>query len=130
MRYYSSKKKQLSISNTFTNPVITLRRESLKIVLDSMIDESKCNRPIEPEDAALTRINGTIFTTEDLNSAYNQIPLDNESMRYTHFNIGNEHYCFKRFFLPNINRTSGLCLNINTFLISINTERNRNKLNR
>ena len=95
---------QLSTGNTFTNPVIILRkRESLKIVLDArylnnMIDESKCNWPIEPVDEALTRINGTIFTTADLNSAYNQIPLDKESMRYTHFTIGNEQYCFKRLF--------------------------------
>ena len=97
-------KEQLSTGITFTNPVIILRKvESLKIVLDarylnSMIDESKCNWPIEPVDVALTRINGTIFTTADLNSAYNQIPLDEESMRYTHFTIGNEQYCFKRLF--------------------------------
>ena len=63
-----------------------------------MIDESKCNWPIEPVDVALTRINGTIFTTADLNSAYNQIPLDEESMRYTHFTSGNKQYCFKRLF--------------------------------
>ena len=97
-------KEQLSTGNTFTNPVIILRKgESLKIVLDarylnSMIDESKCKWPIEPVDVALTRINGTIFTTADLNSAYNQTPLDEESMRYTHFTIGNEQYCFKRLF--------------------------------
>ena len=63
-----------------------------------MIDEAKCNWPIEPVDVALTRINGTIFTTADLNSAYNQIPLDEQSMRYTHFTIGNEQYCFRRLF--------------------------------
>ena len=63
-----------------------------------MIDKSKCNWPIEPVDVALTRINGKIFTTADLNSAYNQIPLDEQSMRYTHFTIGNEKYCFKRLF--------------------------------
>ena len=97
-------KEQLSTGNTFTNPVIILRKgESIKIVLNarylnSMIDESKCNWPIEPVDVALTRKNGTIFTTADLNSAYNQIPLDEESMRYTHFTIGNEQYCFKRLF--------------------------------
>ena len=97
-------KEQLSTGNTITNPVIILRKgESLKIVLDarylnSMIDESKFNRPIEPVDVALTRINGIIFTTADLNSAFNQIPLDEESMRYTHFTIGNEQYCFKGLF--------------------------------
>ena len=97
-------KEQLYTGNTFTNPVVILRKgESLKIVLDarylnSMIVESKCNWPIEPVDVALTRINGKIFTTADLNSAYNRIPLDEESMRYTHFTIGNEQYCFKRLF--------------------------------
>ena len=97
-------KEQLSTGNTFTNRVIILRKgESLKIVLDarylnSMTDESECNRPIEPVDVALTRINGTIFTTADLNSAYNQIPLDEQSMKYKHFTIGNEQYCFKRLF--------------------------------
>ena len=85
-------KEQLSKGNTFTNPVIILRKgESLKIVLDarylnSMIDEYKCNWPIEPVDVALTRINGIIFTTDDLNSAYNQIPLDEESMRHSLYN--------------------------------------------
>ena len=63
-----------------------------------MIDESKCNWPIEPVDVALTRIYGTIFTTSDLNSAYNQIPLDEQLMRYTNFTIDNEQYCFKRLF--------------------------------
>ena len=97
-------KEQLSSRNTFTNPVIILRKgESLKNVLyarylNSMIDESKCNWPIEQVEVALTRINATMFTTADLNSAYNQIPLDEESMRYTHFTIGNEQYCFKRLF--------------------------------
>ena len=81
---------QLSTGNIFTNPVIILRqRESLKKVFDarylnSMIDESKCNWPIEPVDVALTRINGTIFLIADLNSAYNQIPLDEQSMREVH----------------------------------------------
>ena len=97
-------KEQLPTGNTFTNPVIILRKgESLKIVLDarylnSVIDESKCNWPIEPADVALTTINGTIITTADLNSANNQIPLSNESMRCTHFTIGNKQYCFKRLF--------------------------------
>ena len=74
-------KEQLSTVNTFTNQVIILRKgESLKIVLDarylnSMIDESKCNWPIEPVDISLNGINGTIFTTADLNSAYNQNSL-------------------------------------------------------
>ena len=77
-------REHLSTGNTFTNPVITLREgKCLKVFLEarylnSMIDESKCNWLIEPADVALTRINGTIFTTADLNSANNQIPLDEQ----------------------------------------------------
>ena len=129
-------KKQLSTVNTFTNPMVILRkRESLKIVLDarylnSMIDESKCNWPIEPVDVALTRINGSIVKTADLNSAYNQIPLDNESMRYTHFTNGNEQYCFKTIFLWYINWTSSIRLNPYSLLIPTNSERNSYHLRR
>ena len=124
-------KEQLSTANTFTNPVIILRKgESLKIVLDaqylnSMIDESKCNWPIEAVDVALTRINGRIFTTADLNSAYNQIPLDEQSMRYTQFTIGNEQYCFKRLFYG---WTRSVCIDINALSLSFNQERDGNHI--
>ena len=90
--------------NTFINPVIILAKgESLKIVLDarylnSLIDESKCNWPIEPIQVILTKINGKYFTTADMNSAYNQMPLDEQSRRLTHFVIGNQQYEFNRLF--------------------------------
>ena len=57
--------------NTFINLVIILAKgESLKIVLDardlnSLIDESKCNWPIEPIQVILTKIKGKYFTTAD-----------------------------------------------------------------
>ena len=76
-----NKEEQLK-GNTLINPVIILAKgESLKIVLDarflnSLIDESKCNWPIEPVQVILSKINGKYFTTADMNSAYNQIPLD------------------------------------------------------
>ena len=90
--------------NTFINPVIILAKgESLKIVLDarylnSLIDESKCNWPIEPIQVILTKINGKYFTTADMNSAYNQKPLDEQSRRLTQFVIGNHQYEFNRLF--------------------------------
>ena len=90
--------------NTFINPVIILAKgESLKIVLDarylnSLIDESKCNWPIEPIQVILTKINGKYFTTADMNSAYNQMPLDEQSRRLTQFVIGNQQYEFNRLF--------------------------------
>ena len=69
-----NKEEQLK-GNTFINPVIILAKgESLKIVLDarylnSLIDEYKCNWPIEPIQVILTKINGKYFTTADMNSA-------------------------------------------------------------
>ena len=98
------KKKKQAKGNTFINPVIILAKsESPKLVLDarylnSLIDESKCNWPIEPIQVILTKINGQYFTTTDMNSAYNQMPLDEESRRLTQFVIGNQQYGFNRLF--------------------------------
>ena len=97
--------------NTFINPVIILaKRESLKIVLDarylnSLIDESKCNWPLEPIQVILTKINGKNFTTADMNSAYNQVPLDEQSRRLTQFVFENQQYEINRLFYG-IPRTS------------------------
>ena len=79
------------------------KRESLKIVLDarylnSLTDETKCNWPIESIQVILTKINGKYFTTADMNSAYNQMPLDEQSRRITQYVIGNQQYEFNRLF--------------------------------
>ena len=90
--------------NKFINPFYhPSKSESLKIVLDarylnSLIDESKCNWPIEPIQVILTKINGKFFTTADMNSAYNQMPLEEQSRRLTQFVIGNQQYEFNRLF--------------------------------
>ena len=79
--------------NTFINPVIFLaKKESLKVVLDarylnSLIDESKCNWPIEPIQVILTKTNGKYYTIADMNSASNQMALDDQSRRLTQFVI-------------------------------------------
>ena len=97
-------KKEKPKNHTFINLVIILAKgESLKIVLDarylnSLIGESKCNWPIEPIQVILTKINGKHFTTADMNSAYNQMPLDEQSRRLTHFVVGNQQYEFNRLF--------------------------------
>ena len=54
--------------------------ESLKTVLDarylsSLIDDYKCNWPIEPINLKLTKMN-EYYTSADISSAYNQKPLD------------------------------------------------------
>ena len=77
----------LTNGNKFINPVIILKNEeSLKIVLDSrqlntMIDGTKCSWPIEPIQIILTRTKGPNFSIADMNSAYNQMPLDKPSQR-------------------------------------------------
>ena len=43
-------------------------------------------------------INGQYFTTADINSAYNQMPLNEQSRRLTQFVIGNQQYEFNRLF--------------------------------
>ena len=97
-------KEQQPKGNTFINPVIILAKgELLKIVLDarnlnSLIDETKCNRPIEPFQVIIKKIIGKYFTTADMNSAYNQMPLDEQSRRLTQFVIGNQQYEFNRLF--------------------------------
>ena len=84
--------------NTFINPVFILAKgESLKIALDarylnSCIDESKYNWPKKPIQVFLTKINRKYFTTADMNGAYNQMPLDDQSRRLTQFVIGNQQY--------------------------------------
>ena len=77
--------------NIIINHIIILaKRESLKIILSarylnslidasnlsSLIDASKCNWPIVPIQVILTKIKGKYFTTADMNSTYNQMPLD------------------------------------------------------
>ena len=46
----------------------------------------------------LRKINGKYFATTDMNSAYNQMPLDEQSRRLTQFVIGNQQYELNRLF--------------------------------
>ena len=90
--------------NTFINSLIILAKgESLKIFLNarylnSLLDESNCNWPIEPIQVILTKMKGKFFATADMNSAYYQMPLDEQSRRLTQFVIGNQQYEFNRLF--------------------------------
>ena len=53
---------------------------------------------MEPIQVSFTKINGNYFTTADMNSAYNQMPLGEQSQRLTQFGIGNEQYEFNKLF--------------------------------
>ena len=66
--------------------------------LNSLIDESECNWPIEPIQVIVTKINGKYITTADINIAYNEMPLDQQSRLLTQFVIGNQQYEFNRLF--------------------------------
>ena len=120
--------------NTFVNPVIILAKgESLNIVLDarylnSLIDESKCNWPIEPIQVILTKINGKYFTTADMNSAYNQMPLDEQSRRLTQFVIGNQQYEFNRLFYGISIGPAAFSAFMSKIFSTTNTQEKRNHL--
>ena len=66
--------------------------------LNSLIDESKFNWPIEPIQVIPTKLNGRDLTTADISSAYNQRSLDEQSRRLTQFVIANQQYEFNRLF--------------------------------
>ena len=97
-------KDSLTTGNPFINPVNILKKgESLKIVLDArqlitMIDETKGSWPVEPTQIILTQIKAPIFSIADMNSSYNQLPLDKPPQRLTNFVIAGQYYCFKRLF--------------------------------
>ena len=69
------------MNSWFVNPVIILpKKDYVKLVIDarylnSITDTSNSNWPLEPLNVLKTRITGTIFTSCDLSSAHNQVPL-------------------------------------------------------
>ena len=73
------------MNSYFVNPVIILpKKDYLKLVIDarylnSITETSNSSWPLEPLNALMTRISGTIFTSSDLSSAYNQLPLTEDT---------------------------------------------------
>ena len=103
---------ETEMGSSFINPVIILPKGNIvKLVIDarylnSITDLSKYSWPLEPIGSLLTRLNGNYFTTSDLCSAYNQVPLTEETQQLTSFVIGSKQYTFQRGFyglcgLPN-----------------------------
>ena len=102
----------IEMGSMFINPIIILPKgDTIKLVIDarylnSITDLSSYSWPLEPLNTMLTRINGKYFTTSDLLSAYNQVPLTNETQKLASFVIGSKQFTFKRGFyglcgLPN-----------------------------
>ena len=94
----------LTTRHTFMNTFfIHKKAESLKIVLharqlNTIIDETMCGWPIELIQIIHTLIKGPVFSIADMNSAYNQMPLDKPSQRLTNFVIKGQQYRFKLLF--------------------------------
>ena len=74
--------------------------------LNSLNDLSNYSWPQEPVQMLLTRLDGVYYTTSDLASAYNQVPLSEDNKKLTSFVVSGKQYMFKRGFyglcgLPN-----------------------------
>ena len=92
-----------------TNPIIILPKgDTVKLVIDtrylnSITDLSNYSWPVQ---MLLTRLDGVNYTTSDLASAYNQVPLSEDTKKLTSFVVGGKQYMFEQGFyglcgLPN-----------------------------
>ena len=64
--------------------------------LNSITDLSRQTWPLKPIGSVLTRLEGNFFTTSDVCSAYNQVPLTEEINQLVNFVIGPKQYTFER----------------------------------
>ena len=98
----------------FTNPIIILPKgDTVKLVIDarylnSITDLSKFLWLLEPVQMLLTRLDSVCYTTSDLASAYNQVPLSEDTKKLTSFVVSGKKYMFERAF-------HGLCGLLNFF---------------
>ena len=89
------------MNSCFVNPVIILpKKDYVKLVIDarylnSITDTSNSSWPLEPLNVLMTRITGTIFTSSDLSSAYNQVPLTEDTQKVTSFIVGGRQYTYQ-----------------------------------
>ena len=101
----------VEMGSLFTNPIILPKGDNIKLVIDarylnSITDLSNYSWPLEPVQMLLTRLDGVYYTTSDLASAYNQVPLSEDTKKLTSFVVGGKQYMFERGFyglcgLPN-----------------------------
>ena len=105
----------IEMGSLFTNPIIILPKgDTVKLVIDarylnSITDLSNYSWPLETVQMLLTRLDGVYYTTSDLASAYNQVPLSGDTKKLTSFVVGGKQYKFERGFY-------GLCGLPNFFL--------------
>ena len=98
----------VEMGSLFTNPIIILPKgDTVKLVIDarylnSITDSSNYSWPLEPIQMLLTRLDGVYYTASDLASAYNQVPLSEDTRKLTSFVVSGKQYMFERGF-------NGLC---------------------
>ena len=86
------------------NPIIIFPKKNIvKLVIDarylnSITDLSCYSWRLEPIGLLITKLKGNFFTTSDLCSACNQVPLTEETQQLTSFVIGSKQYTFRRGF--------------------------------
>ena len=89
------------MNSWFVNPVIILpKKDYVNLVIDarylnSITDISNSIWPLEPLNVLMTRITGTIFTSSDLSSTYNQVPLTEDTQKVTSFIVGGRLYTYQ-----------------------------------
>ena len=94
----------VEMGSLFTNPIIILPKgDTVKLVIDarylnSITDLSNYSWPLEQVQMLLTRHDGVYYTTSDLASAYNQVPLSEDTKKLTRFDVGGKQYMFERGF--------------------------------
>ena len=88
----------------FTNPIIILPKgDTVKLVIDarylnSITDLSNYSWPLEIVQILPTRLDGVFYTTSDMVSANNQVPLSEGTKQPTTFVVGGKQYMFERGF--------------------------------
>ena len=98
----------------FVNPIILMpKNDYVKLVIDarylnSVTYPTKYSWPLEPVQMVMTRVNGKVFSVNDLSCAYHKVPLSLETQKLTSFIIGGKQYTYTRGFY-------GLC-GLPTFL--------------
>ena len=89
------------MNSWFVTPVIILpKKDYVKLVIDtrylnSITDTSSSSWPLEPLNVLMTKIARNIFTSSDLSSAYNQVPLTEDTQKVTSFIVGGRQYTYQ-----------------------------------
>ena len=84
----------VEFGSIFTNPIIFLPKEdTVELLIDarylnSITHSSNYSWPLEPVKMLLTRLDGVYYPTSDMASAYNQVPVSEDTKRLTSFVVG------------------------------------------